>query len=310
MHYGEIRERSSAGNPENPPNLTTNHHPGSASTSSGGQSGDERWYDFGDAPPSSSENSPPPLPNRLLVGGGKGSAFQKVNNTSNVIISGSGGSVLSNVTVNGHHSSSSNNSSPSIYQHPPPPKLVNPLGSQMNPHGSQHSNGGLINPHHGSQQSIGNGNKRVSRKYSYPAMEEKREAKVTYLTEFELNNQPNINGRDLTNNLSNGNHANHLQNNQSNGREVMSSTADQSHRVNGRGYHIRSEDELSAVSTSKTILKFSFYKECDQSADLSVVLYIDSFTNGNLVIFEKKIVEMMNLRNILQKKRFSTITCL
>ena len=162
--------------------------------SSSGNSGDERWYDFGDVPPSSNENSPPPLPNRLL-GGGKGSAFQKVSNTSNVIINGN--SVLSNVTVNNGHNSSSNNSntsSPSIYQHPPPPKVAIQQQKQQ----------------------------RVTRKFSYP-VEEKREAKVTYLTEFELNNQPNIGLHHSKNDMEQGN----------------------------KRYHMRSEDELSAVSTSK-----------------------------------------------------------
>ena len=182
------------------------------SSSSAGNSGDERWYDFGDVPPSSSENSPPPLPNRLL--GSKSSAFQKVNNTSNVVISG--GSVLSNVTVNGGHNSSSNNSatsSPSIYQHPPPPKPA------------------LIREN----------NKKVVRKYSYPVQEEKREAKVTYLTEFELNNQPNLD-QQQQHKMMNG---------------AMHHPKSEAEIHNGRNgnhrYHMRSEDELSAVSTSKNL---------------------------------------------------------
>ena len=196
---------------------------GNGTSSSAGNSGDERWYDFGDVPPSSSEPSPPPLPNRLLVGS-KSSAFQKVNNTSNVVISG--GSVLSNVTVNGgHQTSSSNNSatsSPSIYQHPPPPKPA------------------LINHHSNNSSSP---KKVVTRKYSYPVQaEEKREAKVTYLTEFELNNQPNLPLTQLE----------QQQHVKGNGLNHPKSEAELN--LNGRNnhrYHMRSEDELSAVSTSK-----------------------------------------------------------
>ncbi len=143
-----------------------NNGAGSSSSSGGGHSSDERWYDFGDLPPSSSENSPPPLPNRLL--GGKSSAFQKVHNhagqsgSSNVQVIG-GVSVLTNVN-GGHSSSNSATSSPaaSIYQHPPPPKRI-------------------ANGHHS----------KVQRKFSG---EERRDvAKVTYLTEFELNNRPTSN---------------------------------------------------------------------------------------------------------------------
>ena len=208
----------------------------SATGSSSGNSGDERWYDFGDVPPSSSENSPPPLPNRALLGGGKGSAFQKVNGqngTTNVIISN-----VSNVTVSNGHSSS-NNSSPSIYQHPPAPMKV------------QHApTGGIYNQ----------ANKRVTRKYSYPTTtsssssglgEEKREAKVTYLTEFELNNQPNLSRNNHHHNngaeLHNGNNSNHVKNSDM---ESVASSNMRSHH-HGSRYHIRSEDELSAVSTSE-----------------------------------------------------------
>ena len=53
---------------------------GTLTSTSSGQSCDERWYDFMDQPPSSSDNSPPPLPTRV---GSKGpvSAFQTVSST-------------------------------------------------------------------------------------------------------------------------------------------------------------------------------------------------------------------------------------
>ena len=47
---------------------------GTMTSSSSGHSSDERWYDFMDQPPST-DNSPPPLPTRI---GSKTSAFQKV----------------------------------------------------------------------------------------------------------------------------------------------------------------------------------------------------------------------------------------
>ena len=106
----------------------------------------------------------------------------------------------------------------------------------------------------------------TSRRYSsYPA-EEKQEAKVTYLTEFELNNQPNIrNGP--SSELHNGNnlvkHSDmsiveqsigniHHSSSSSTTTATLTATLNNS---NSR-HHIRSEDELSAVSTSK-ILFFS-----------------------------------------------------
>ena len=53
---------------------------GTLTSTSSNQSCDERWYDFMDQPPSSSDNSPPPLPTRV---GSKGpvSAFQTVTST-------------------------------------------------------------------------------------------------------------------------------------------------------------------------------------------------------------------------------------
>ena len=197
----------------NPKTEILNHNGLSGSTSSGNSGDDERWYDFGDHAHSSSENSPPPLPNRLL--GGKGSAFHKVNNTSSVVISGN--SMLANVaTVNGQNSSSNSaTSSPSIYQHPPPPKMV-------------------VMP----KQLPEMNNKRVVRKYSYPVEDSKREARVTYLTEFELTNQSS---------------ANNMKHMKSNGMKPIDPDLEASHR-SSRGQ--RSEDELSAVSTSKSKVFF------------------------------------------------------
>ena len=262
--------------------IITNHSNGLSGSTSSGNSGDERWYDFGDHPHSSSENSPPPLPNRLL--GGKGSAFHKVNNTSSVVISGN--SVLSNAvaTANGHNSSSNSaNSSPSIYQHPPPPKMVMPK--------QQHSKFFLIltffreinfmkmirrkkikkncqqkcairNNHiwrkkklcififlgqcepqlqqqHPPQQQT---DKRLARKYSYP-IEEKREARVTYLTEYELTNQS-------SSSPSNVKHSKTI-----NGIKPIDPDVDSNHRSRGQ----RSEDELSAVSTSNLPWYFLYF---------------------------------------------------
>ena len=101
-----------------------------------------------------------------------------------------------------------------------------------------------------------------TRRYSsYPA-EEKQEAKVTYLTEFELNNQPNIrNGG--SSELHNGNnnlvkHSDMSIVEQSIGNihhSSSSSTTTTTATLNNSSsrHHMRSEDELSAVSTSKTI---------------------------------------------------------
>ena len=109
-----------------------------------------------------------------------------------------------------------------------------------------------------------------TRRYSsYPA-EEKQEAKVTYLTEFELNNQPNI--RNGSSELHNGNnnlvkHSDmsiveqsigniHHSSSSSTTTATLTATLNNS---NSR-HHMRSEDELSAVSTSKTIFPVFFIK--------------------------------------------------
>ena len=101
-----------------------------------------------------------------------------------------------------------------------------------------------------------------TRRYSsYPA-EEKQEAKVTYLTEFELNNQPNI--RNGSSELHNGNnnlvkHSDMSIVEQSIGNihhsSSSSTTTTTTATLNNSSsrHHMRSEDELSAVSTSKTL---------------------------------------------------------
>ena len=88
------------------------------------------------------------------------------------------------------------------------------------------------------QQQQNQTDKRITRKYSYP-VEEKREARVTYLTEFELTNQsPNVK---------------HMK---TNGIKPIDPDLDSTnHRSRGQ----RSEDELSAVSTSKTFFLEIYY---------------------------------------------------
>ena len=106
-----------------------------------------------------------------------------------------------------------------------------------------------------------------TRRYSsYPA-EEKQEAKVTYLTEFELNNQPNI--RNGSSELHNGNnnlvkHSDMSIVEQSIGNihhSSSSSTTTTTATLNNSSsrHHMRSEDELSAVSTSKTLFPVFFF---------------------------------------------------
>ena len=101
-----------------------------------------------------------------------------------------------------------------------------------------------------------------TRRYSsYPA-EEKQEAKVTYLTEFELNNQPNIrNGSSELHNGSNNNLVKHsdmsiveqsignIHHSNSSSNTTSTATLNNS----SSRHHMRSEDELSAVSTSKKL---------------------------------------------------------
>ena len=125
------------------------------------------------------------------------------------------------------------------------------------------------------QQSLTGSGKRINstastRKYSSYPVEEKREAKVTYLTEFELNNQPNIRSAELHN----GN--NHVKNTDillQNSEQERNRQQQQSHSSSNatsnaatpRHHMQRSEDELSAVSTSK---KLTFSQNI--SADFSV----------------------------------------
>ena len=109
-----------------------------------------------------------------------------------------------------------------------------------------------------------------TRRYSsYPA-EEKQEAKVTYLTEFELNNQPNI--RNGSSELHNGNNnlvkhsdmsiveqsIGNIHHSSSSSTTTTSATLNNSISSSSR-HHMRSEDELSAVSTSKTLVSRGFF---------------------------------------------------
>ena len=102
-----------------------------------------------------------------------------------------------------------------------------------------------------------------TRRYSsYPA-EEKQEAKVTYLTEFELNNQPNIrNSSELhnANNLVKHSDMSIVEQSIGNIHHSSSSSTTTTATLNNSSsrHHMRSEDELSAVSTSKTIFPFFF----------------------------------------------------
>ena len=103
-----------------------------------------------------------------------------------------------------------------------------------------------------------------TRRYSsYPA-EEKQEAKVTYLTEFELNNQPNIRngGSSELHNGSNNNLVKHSDmsiveqsigniHHSSSSSTTTSAAATLNNSSISSRHHMRSEDELSAVSTSK-----------------------------------------------------------
>ena len=116
------------------------------------------------------------------------------------------------------------------------------------------------------QQSLTGSGKRINstastRKYSSYPVEEKREAKVTYLTEFELNNQPNIRSAELHNG---NNHVKNtdilLQNSeqernrqQQQQQSHSSSNATTAATTTPRHHMQRSEDELSAVSTSKKL---------------------------------------------------------
>ena len=111
-----------------------------------------------------------------------------------------------------------------------------------------------------------------TRRYSsYPA-EEKQEAKVTYLTEFELNNQPNIrNGGSSELHNGNNNLVKHsdmsiveqsignIHHSTSSSTTTSTATATLNNSSISSRHHMRSEDELSAVSTSKTIFPSCFY---------------------------------------------------
>ena len=96
---------------------------------------------------------------------------------------------------------------------------------------------------------------------SYQPVEEKREAKVTYLTEFELNNQPNIrtaNQAELHNGNTGNNHVKNSDMTLEQVRHTNSTTTTQT-TATSRHHNMRSEDELSAVSTSKNTFFFSFH---------------------------------------------------
>ena len=113
-----------------------------------------------------------------------------------------------------------------------------------------------------------------TRRYSsYPA-EEKQEAKVTYLTEFELNNQPNMIRNGGSSELHNGSNNNLVKHSDmsiveqsignihhsSSSSTTTSTTATLNNSSISSRHHMRSEDELSAVSTSKSIFPFFFYQ--------------------------------------------------
>ena len=93
---------------------------------------------------------------------------------------------------------------------------------------------------------------------------------MTYLTEFELNNQPNIRtvnqqqtSSDLLHNGNTGGSNNHVKNSSDmtleQVRQISNSTStSQTTTATSRHHNMRSEDELSAVSTSKNTI-FSLF---------------------------------------------------
>ena len=110
-----------------------------------------RWYE---QQASSNESSPPPpLPNRVALANAASAGYKKISPTP---------------TGN----SSSSNSSPSIYQHPPPPRVTAKVKSMQN-NNEKATTVKIVGGANYSQQ--------------HP-LEERRsnEAKVTYLTEYEL----------------------------------------------------------------------------------------------------------------------------
>lgn len=126
---------------------------------------------YDEHPVSSSEtSSPPPLPNR--IGGGKNSAFQRVSGSQSTLSNPESPNFPS-------HSSSSTNSSPSVYQHPPPPRV------KLNDTPTNRFNGYESSASNNSQTKRGFSN---SPKPTSELHEEKRsiDARVTYLTEYEL----------------------------------------------------------------------------------------------------------------------------
>ena len=94
---------------------------------------------------------------------------------------------------------------------------------------------------------------------------------MTYLTEFELNNQPNIRtvnqqqtSSDLLHNGNTGGSNNHVKNSGDVTLEQVrqisnSTTTSQTTTATSRHHNMRSEDELSAVSTSKNTIFFSLF---------------------------------------------------
>ena len=110
---------------------------------------------------------------------------------------------------------------------------------------------------------------------------------MTYLTEFELNNQPNIRtvnqqqtSSDLLHNGNTGGSNNHVKNSGDVTLEQVrqisnSTTTSQTTTATSRHHNMRSEDELSAVSTSKNTIffLFSYFHEVFPVVVESKVLY-------------------------------------
>jgi len=144
-------------------------------SSSSGHSSDERWYDFMDQPPST-DNSPPPLPTRI---GSKSSAFQKVPQGHRKHSQPGDSSKRDSPHM---PSSKSTESFPVFSNYATPP--VNP---QMRGYNGYESASSSDTVKSSSTIHITDTNNSTTTQHLH---EEKRssEARSTYLTDYELNN--------------------------------------------------------------------------------------------------------------------------
>ena len=199
---------------------------GTLTSTSSGQSCDERWYDFMDQPPSSSDNSPPPLPTRI-GSKGPGSAFQTVSSTP--VSSGR------RSTNERQRRAATDQSESSVKSSPDTAPAASPYQVPVTKYSSSVSGPRAYNGYESASSSdtVKSSSTVQTVHITGPSLETERrsvEARSTYLTDYELNNNRSSVETEIAKS------------------ETQSPTAQQQQQLNNESYLVH--NRLAALKTS------------------------------------------------------------